>query len=149
MENTQLKDCKNAADLESAIAARCEAIVQLEAGKLWLKASDCMHQRVPRQCSVASVSTRSLSARTTHLTALEEDGVLDHIFSFVGAGEHLYAAGVCRQWRCRYMQFCTSSSGPVQTTLKRSALVTESRLQLALSCGLTVASCAETTAPGS
>jgi hypothetical protein len=139
MEVTQLKDCQNAADLESAIAARCEASVQLEAGKLWLEASDCMHQRVPRQCSVASVSTRSLSARTMHLTALEEDGVLDHIFSFVGAGEHLYAAGVCRQWRCRYLQFCTSSSGPVQTTLKRSALVTESRLQLALSCGLTVA----------
>jgi hypothetical protein len=61
------------------------------------------------------------------------DAVLDHIFSFVGAGEHLYAAGVYKQWRCIYMQICVGNVELVHTIAKRNALVTESRLQLALS----------------
>jgi hypothetical protein len=75
-------------------------------------------------------------------TALDKDDVLDHVFSFVGGGDHLYTGGVCRNWRGRYMQYCAQSSGSdcddKLVTRHRSVLMTESRLQLALISGLSV-----------
>jgi hypothetical protein len=134
MESTSLNDCENAAAAHSACAVAAARNPQQQ-GHQGLQPSSS----VPPQHSVASASPKSSIARTTHLGALEQDGVLDDIFSFVGAGEHLYAAGVCKQWRRIYMEFCVSVVEPVHTTVKRNALVTESRLLLALSCGLTVA----------
>jgi hypothetical protein len=30
---------------------------------------------------------------------LDKDDILDHVFSYVGGGDHLYVAGVNRSWR--------------------------------------------------
>jgi hypothetical protein len=73
---------------------------------------------------------------------LGRDDLLDAVFSFVGGGDHLYMGGVSKRWRGRYIQYCVqNSTAAVDSKLmtrQRSILMTESRLQLALSSGLTV-----------
>jgi hypothetical protein len=39
--------------------------------------------------------------RSVYTALLEKDIVLDIVLSFVGIGEHLYAAGVSRKWKER------------------------------------------------
>jgi hypothetical protein len=74
---------------------------------------------------------------------LDKDEILDHVFRYVGGGDHLYVGGVSRRWRGRYMQYCAevSSSKRVKKLLtgQRNVLISASRLQLALSSGLAVA----------
>eukprot|EP00953_Heterococcus_sp_UTEX-ZZ885_P007507 4542-Heterococcus_DN1.PRE.2 len=74
---------------------------------------------------------------------LEREDLLDYIFSYVGVGDHLYICGVCRRWRDTYVQYCakdgtTNELDKKFLTTHRNVLVRESRLQLALSSGLTV-----------
>jgi hypothetical protein len=82
------------------------------------------------------------STETTSKSPLDKDEMLDQIFLHVGGGEHLYIAAVSRRWRGRYLQHCVQNSTTKYTkklvTRHRSVIVTESRLQLALNCGLTV-----------
>jgi hypothetical protein len=49
----------------------------------------------------SSNSKRSKLVRNVCTAPLETDIVLDIVLSFVGIGEHLYAAGVSRKWRER------------------------------------------------
>jgi hypothetical protein len=77
--------------------------------------------------------------------ALDDDVLLDEVFNYVGTGEFIYAAGVCRKWRRRYMKlsndrvvvkrYCTDKL----RTRYRSTIVTAARFQLALCNGLNVA----------
>jgi hypothetical protein len=73
---------------------------------------------------------------------LDRDDILGEVFSFVGGGDHLYVSGISRRWRGRYIQYCvrnsTSELDGKLMTRQGSVLMTESRLQLALSSGLTV-----------
>jgi hypothetical protein len=75
-------------------------------------------------------------------SALDRDDILDDVFSFVGAGDHLYVGGVSRRWRGRYMQYCESNMNRYFESIGKlatrqcSAVMTSSRLQLALSSGL-------------
>jgi hypothetical protein len=73
---------------------------------------------------------------------LDIDDVLDQIFSYVGGGEHFYIAGVSRRWRGRYLRPCvlnsTSELDKNFVTRHRSVLMTEKRLYLAFSSGLSV-----------
>jgi hypothetical protein len=82
------------------------------------------------------------SSNSTVTAPLDRDELLDHVFSFVGGGDHLYVGGVCRRWRGLYMQYCaqnsTSELDTKLVTRHRSVLMTESRLQLALSSGLSL-----------
>jgi hypothetical protein len=63
-------------------------------------ASDSAHE-YRHQCSHSAAQERSVLAR---------DEVLDTVFSFVGIGEYYYVAGVCRNWRGRYMTLCQSKT---------------------------------------
>eukprot|EP00953_Heterococcus_sp_UTEX-ZZ885_P010725 6256-Heterococcus_DN1.PRE.4 len=83
------------------------------------------------------------SGHTAH--AELSDVILDRVFGYVGRGDHLHVAGVCRNWRGRYMQLkaCSFSearllSGVRTGTRHRSALMSLSRLQCAKACGLKV-----------
>jgi hypothetical protein len=71
--------------------------------------------------------------------------VLDHVFTYVGGGEHLYVAGVSNEWRCRYMQHCVQNGrfryNGKRATRYRSVLMTESRLELAVAAGFKVTTC--------
>jgi hypothetical protein len=73
---------------------------------------------------------------------LNRDEVLDQIFSYVGGGDHLFAAGVSRRWRDRYLRHCalhsTGKRDEVYVTSHRHALLTERTLLLALNSGLSV-----------
>jgi hypothetical protein len=73
---------------------------------------------------------------------LDKDKVLDQVFSYVGGGEHLYAASVNRRWRGRYLRHCvlnsTSALDKKFLSRHRSVVMTENRLKLAMSSGLTV-----------
>jgi hypothetical protein len=71
---------------------------------------------------------------------LEKDEVLDEIFSYVGRKEWLYAGGVCRRWRGRYLSMCykarTSNDEHAFQTSHRSSFVTAARFSMALDNGL-------------
>jgi hypothetical protein len=78
---------------------------------------------------------------STAESPLERDDILDYVLSLVGGGDHLYTGGVCRRWRGRYLQYCAKHKSKHKkqcVTRQRSVLMTESRLKLALSSGLTV-----------
>jgi hypothetical protein len=84
------------------------------------------------------------------VSPLDEDDVLDAVFSYVGIREYVYIAGVSRRWRGRYIKLCYNS---VKSTRGRktdklrtshgSAARTAARLQLAFDSGLTVANLQE------
>jgi hypothetical protein len=70
----------------------------------------------------------------------------DTVFSFVGVEESVYAAGVSRKWRVRYLKLCYSEAASETCVLniKKSCAFTAvtrtaARLQVALDSGLTVA----------
>jgi hypothetical protein len=69
--------------------------------------------------------------------------MLDHVFSYVGGGDHLYVGGVSRRWRGRYLRHCIISTTEERdkkfVTRSRNVLISASRLQVALNCGLSVA----------
>eukprot|EP00953_Heterococcus_sp_UTEX-ZZ885_P017020 9553-Heterococcus_DN1.PRE.3 len=82
---------------------------------------------------------RARRAPTTALP-LEADEVLDEIFGYVGRKEWLYAGGVCRRWRGRYLSMCykarASKADPVYQTRHSSSFATAARFSLALGSGL-------------
>jgi hypothetical protein len=96
--------------------------------------------------TISNINQQRLHCSSTAAaqTPLDRDDILHHVFSLVGGGDHLYAGGVSRRWRGRYMQYCAQNSSckldGKLVTRHRSVVTTESRLQLALSCGLKVAS---------
>jgi hypothetical protein len=75
---------------------------------------------------------------------LARDEALDAIFSYIGFGEYYYVAGVCRNWRGRYLTLCHTAADTRRDmthklyTFIGNATVTELRLQLALDNGLTI-----------
>jgi hypothetical protein len=131
--NAALLACKD--DLLASRAAelqRCNELLQyrVAAPEPFAGAADsCKRQR--------------LHYSSTAESPLDRDDILDHVFSFVGGGDHLYIGGVSRRWRGRYMRHCVQTSASKFSgklvTRHRNVLMTESRLQLALSSGLTVA----------
>jgi hypothetical protein len=84
-----------------------------------------------------------LSYSRTVESPLDRDDILDHVLSYVGGGDHLYVGGVSRRLRGEYMQYCVQEDSASiygkLVTRHRSAVTTQSRLQLALGSGLTVA----------
>jgi hypothetical protein len=101
---------------------------------------------VPTEPDVAAADSckrQRLHCSSTAESPLDRDDVLDDVFIFVGGGDHLYVGGVSRRWRDRYKQHCENNSesefdGKL-VTRHRSVMMTENRLKLALSRGLTVA----------
>jgi Ankyrin repeats (3 copies) len=85
---------------------------------------------------------RLLAAADESTCPLDKDQLLDEVFSYVGAGEYIYLAGVCRRWKGRYIKLCYNQAAVGQTdklrTSYKSSIVTAARLQLALRSGLTV-----------
>jgi hypothetical protein len=75
---------------------------------------------------------------------LARDEILDTVFSFVGIDDYYYVAGVCRNWRGRYMSFCHRTPDEWTGVVRRpytscsSIVATADRLQLALDSGLTI-----------
>jgi hypothetical protein len=89
------------------------------------------------------VHNSSSSSSFEIASPLDRDEILDHIFGYVGGGDHLYVGGVNRHWRGRYMQYCAQNSRSAYAkkfcTRHRSVLMSASRLQLAIKGGLAVA----------
>jgi hypothetical protein len=96
------------------------------------------HEQIEHRHQRARISDDQISI-------LAKDEVLNSVFSFVGIGEYYYVAGVCRNWRGRYVTLCsnhaTEDEGRVVHKLytpRASAVMTAARLQLALVNGLTI-----------
>jgi hypothetical protein len=92
------------------------------------------------------VQHRHQRARLTDdiIPVLARNEVLDTVFSFVGIGDYYYVAGVCRNWRGRYLTFChktperwTGAMRPPYTSCS-NIVATAARLQLALDNGLPI-----------
>jgi hypothetical protein len=94
--------------------------------------------------AAADVQHRQKRARISDddRPVLDRDQVLDTVFSFVGIGDYCYVAGVCRNWRGRYLTLCKQAAETMRRrlhTLRMNTVVTASRLQLALDDGVTIA----------
>jgi hypothetical protein len=78
------------------------------------------------------------------IPVLARDYALDTILRFVGVSDYYYVAGVCRNWRGRYMTLCHNTPVTWARTNRRpytssaSIVATAARLQLALDNGLTI-----------
>jgi hypothetical protein len=74
---------------------------------------------------------------------LDDDEILDVVFSFVGIGDYIYTGAVSRKWRGRYTKLCHNSAKQGKkdnlTTAHSSTVFTAARLQLALKSSLTIA----------
>jgi hypothetical protein len=71
------------------------------------------------------------------IPALSRNDVLDTVLSFVGVGDYYYVAGVCRNWRGKYMQLCKQETQEFRFNTSRESIVTTAaKLQLALDNGL-------------
>jgi hypothetical protein len=63
------------------------------------------------------------------------------VFSSVGIGDYYYVAGVCRNWRGRYISLCEQATEkkPLKyNTCRKNIVMTAARLQLALDNGLAI-----------
>jgi hypothetical protein len=72
---------------------------------------------------------------------LENNVIVDIVFSYVGIGDYFYTAAVCRNWRGRYITLCNKSTRQQPhklCTAFKSAVMTRARLELALEDKLTV-----------
>jgi hypothetical protein len=47
-----------------------------------------------------------------YASPLENNVILDIVFSYVGIGDYFYTAAVCRNWRGRYITLCCSTASP-------------------------------------
>jgi hypothetical protein len=71
-------------------------------------------------------------------SALDREEALYHIFTCLGAAEHLYVSGVCWRWRrvyTKYSSIIIPGNGRSRTLTRYAAAVASpSRLRLALAC---------------
>eukprot|EP00953_Heterococcus_sp_UTEX-ZZ885_P003353 2338-Heterococcus_DN1.PRE.8 len=118
------------------LLAKNEALAALSAENMAVKTKQL------QQCSVNETENTAARQHRRHGVAsfrscegaspLDNDEILDQIFSYVGGGDHLYVAAVSRRWRGRYMQYCAQSKSSGQdkkfVTRHRSTIITESRL---------------------
>jgi hypothetical protein len=74
---------------------------------------------------------------------LDDDEILDTVFSYVGIGDYIYTGAVSRRWKGRYTKLCYNKAKEGQkhklTTAHHSTVMTPARLQLALKSSLSVA----------
>ena len=100
------------------------------------KGSDHQSDESIKRQQLHSSSSSSCSC-VCSVAPLDKDELLDYVFSFVGAGDHLYVAGVNRRWKGRYLRHCVLNSNSTAAhdkkcvTTYRSAIISESRLQYA------------------
>jgi hypothetical protein len=103
---------------------------------------ELLQQRSAIAGSDAADSRKRQRLHDSSVLPLDRDEVLDRVFRFVGGGDHLYVSGVSRRWRGRYLGHCAqNSTSDIEgkcVTRRRSVLMTESRLQVALNSGLTL-----------
>jgi hypothetical protein len=100
-------------------------------------------------CFESCDSRQSGAFKRAHLTddrtsSLNEDVILNEVFNYVGIKDYIYAAGVSRKWRVRYLKLCYSKATSKEqkdklSTSFKNAAMTAARLQWAFDSGLTVA----------
>eukprot|EP00953_Heterococcus_sp_UTEX-ZZ885_P009067 5383-Heterococcus_DN1.PRE.3 len=105
-------------------------------------------QQLARQADVPEAETgehakkRARLADSSH-TPLDDDEILDTVFSYVGIGDYIYTGAVSRRWKGRYTKLCHNEAKEGKkdklTTAHQSTVMTAARLQLALKSSLSVA----------
>jgi hypothetical protein len=100
-------------------------------------------------CIESCDSRQSRASKRAHIafdgtSALCKDVILDTVFSFVGVKDYIYAAGVSRRWRVRYLKLYYNKAASKDhkdklSTSFENAAMTAIRLQVAFDSGLTVA----------
>eukprot|EP00953_Heterococcus_sp_UTEX-ZZ885_P003795 2561-Heterococcus_DN1.PRE.2 len=93
--------------------------------------------------AVAQVQHRHQRARRSddQTPVLARNEVLDTVFGLVGVGDYYYVAGVCRNWRGRYLTLCEQTTQKKHlkfNTSRKNIVMTAARLQLALDDGGTI-----------
>jgi hypothetical protein len=137
--------------MNAALQAQLAQLAQIH--QLVMKNSSSlsqMQQQLQERVTSSCLSHHEPPAKRAHLLADDgaSDDILDAVFSFVGVEEYLFAAGVSRKWRVRYLKLCYSEAASETRILKKGkklrtgfTAVTRraARLQVALDSGLTIA----------
>jgi hypothetical protein len=93
--------------------------------------------------SASLIAEQGAAKRSRHAggfdgSALDREEALYHIFTCLGAAEHLYVSGVCWRWRrvyTKYSSIIIPGNGRSRTLTRFAAAVASpSRLRLALAC---------------
>jgi hypothetical protein len=135
--------------MEATIASKLDAVqLQLShhtaALALLQRTLSERHSTAARSPDESQQHCKKLARRANDcVSPLDKDEILDEVFSFVGLGEYICAAGVSRRWRGRYIKLCYTEADADDDeklcTYYGSAFSTAARLQLALDNKLTIA----------
>jgi hypothetical protein len=127
------------------LLAKNEALAALRLENMALKTEQLQQFSTHEATNaLATEHTQQYDSSSIDVTAaLDRDELLDHVFSYVGGGDHLFVAGVNRCWRGEYLQYC-AFHGKAKRTKKKatrycSTIITESRLQHAKLNGFCIA----------
>jgi hypothetical protein len=98
-EHQLLASKRSQLDFLGAHAQRCERQLQ-----------DLKESIATAQVVIAEPPAQRRRLELTRECSLDNDLVLDHVISWVGADSFIFMAGVCRRWRGRYIRFCFTNS---------------------------------------
>jgi hypothetical protein len=107
-------------------------------------------QQLATQADVPEANTGEHAKKRARLlvadsnsSPLDDDEILDTVFSYVGIGDYIYTGAVSRRWKGRYTKLCYNEAKEGKkdklTTAHQSTVMTAARLQLALKSSLSVA----------
>jgi hypothetical protein len=100
-----------------------------------------------RQADAAEGGTSEHAKKRARLaddscSPLDDDEILDAVFSYIGVGDYIYTGAVSRRWNGRYTKLCYNKAKEGKKykliTAHKSALFTAARLQLAMKSSLTI-----------
>eukprot|EP00953_Heterococcus_sp_UTEX-ZZ885_P006480 3963-Heterococcus_DN1.PRE.2 len=69
-----------------------------------------LYSKRQRLHSSSSSSSSTSSSSGSCESPFDKDDTLEHMFSLVGGGDHLYTGAVSRRWREKYTQYCARST---------------------------------------
>ena len=110
--------------MNAALQAQLAQLAQIH--QLVMKNSSSlsqMQQQLQERVTSSCLSHHEPPAKRAHLLADDgaSDDILDAVFSFVGVEEYLFAAGVSRKWRVRYLKLCYSEAASAIATTPGSS----------------------------
>jgi hypothetical protein len=127
----------HAKELTAAKDGELQSLRLLAASQAQQLAASSKHQRE----DVDEPDNKRARLAVKSSSPLDDDELLDTVFSFVGIGDYIYTGAVSRRWKGRYIKLCHNKAKEGKdrlTSAHKSAFFTAARLQLALKSSLKI-----------
>jgi hypothetical protein len=100
----------------------------------------CAELFLPQQSPPMVYTRRQHKRAAPRSSDIWTDATLEHVLSFVGAGQHAFVAQVSRDWMDCYVRttISSTSTAAAHSTFYSAAFASQSRLRLALDVGLAI-----------